>query len=121
MGNLRRCGLSWRHESSTRCRAAQGPASAAGRSQFAIAPVDAPDALRFASVDDQLPLTDVESQRRSTTHSHPVGLEAAILSRTRSPVTSRSNWANESRTFRVSRPMEVVVLNCWVTATKETD
>ncbi len=50
----------------------------------------------------------------------PFFLEAAILSRMRSPVTSRSNWANESSTFSVSRPMEVVVLNAWVTETKLT-
>src|SRR3984893_15096980 len=40
--------------------------------------------------------------------------------RFRSPVTSRSNWAKESRTFSVSRPMLVVVLNCWVIDTNET-
>jgi len=50
----------------------------------------------------------------------PLRLEAAILSRMRSPVTSRSNWAKESNTFRVSLPIEVVVLNCWVTATNDT-
>src|SRR5215470_5622189 len=50
----------------------------------------------------------------------PLRLEAAILSRIRSDVTSRSNWAKESSTFRVSRPIEVVVLNCWVTETNET-
>src|SRR6202035_158287 len=50
----------------------------------------------------------------------PLRLEAAILSRIRSPVTSRSNWAKDSRTLSVKRPIEVVVLNCWVTATKET-
>ncbi len=48
----------------------------------------------------------------------PFFLEAAILSRMRSPVTSRSNWAKDSRTFRVSRPMLVVVLNAWVTETR---
>jgi hypothetical protein len=37
----------------------------------------------------------------------PFFLEAAILSRIRSPVTSRSNWANDKSTFRVSRPIEV--------------
>ena len=42
------------------------------------------------------------------------------MSRMRSPVTSRSNWAKESSTLRVSRPIEVVVLNCWVTETNET-
>src|SRR6266446_7396571 len=50
----------------------------------------------------------------------PLRLEAAILSRMRSEVTSRSNWANDSSTFSVSRPIEVVVLNCWVTDTKDT-
>src|SRR6266446_6352625 len=38
----------------------------------------------------------------------PLRLEAAILSRMRSEVTSRSNWANDSSTFSVSRPIEVV-------------
>jgi len=51
----------------------------------------------------------------------PTGtLEHLILQRMRSPVTSRSNCANESSTLRVSRPIEVVVLNCWVTETNET-
>jgi hypothetical protein len=45
---------------------------------------------------------------------------AAILSRIRSPVTSRSNWAKDKRTFRVNRPMLVVVLNAWVTETNDT-
>ena len=35
----------------------------------------------------------------------PFFLEAAILSRMRSPVTSRSNWAKDNSTFSVSRPM----------------
>ena len=46
--------------------------------------------------------------------------EAATLSRMRSPITSRSNWAKDSRTFSVSRPMQVVVLKDWVTLTKVT-
>ena len=50
----------------------------------------------------------------------PFFFEAAILSRMRSAVTSRSNWAKDSRTLRVSRPMDVVVLNCWVTETNDT-
>src|SRR6266481_130019 len=50
----------------------------------------------------------------------PFRFEAAILSRIRSEVTSRSNWAKDRSTLRVSRPMEVVVLNCWVTETKDT-
>ena len=50
----------------------------------------------------------------------PLALLAAILSRMRSPVTSRSNCANDKRMLRVNRPIDVVVLNCCVTATKET-
>jgi hypothetical protein len=38
----------------------------------------------------------------------------------RSPITSRSNWAKERRMFRVSRPIDVVVLKDWVTLTKVT-
>src|SRR6266850_3541976 len=50
----------------------------------------------------------------------PFFFEAAILSRMRSPVTSRSNWAKDNSTLRVSRPIELVVLNCWVTETNDT-
>ena len=40
----------------------------------------------------------------------PFFFEAAILSRIRSPVTSRSNCAKDSSTLSVSRPMLLVVL-----------
>ena len=50
----------------------------------------------------------------------PVRFEAAILSRIRSAVTSRSNCAKDRSTFRVSRPIELVVLNACVTETKDT-
>jgi hypothetical protein len=49
----------------------------------------------------------------------PFFFEAAILSRMRSPMTSRSNCAKDNRTLRVKRPIGVVVLNCCVTETKE--
>src|SRR5690242_21822722 len=50
----------------------------------------------------------------------PFFFDAAILSRMRSPVTSRSNWANDNSTLSVSRPIELVVLNCCVTETNDT-
>ena len=50
----------------------------------------------------------------------PLRLLAAILSRMRSPVTSRSNCAKDSRMFSINLPIEAVVLNCWVTDTKDT-
>ncbi len=42
------------------------------------------------------------------------------MSRTRSPMTSRSNCANESSTLSVSRPMLEVALNDWVIDTNDT-
>ena len=42
------------------------------------------------------------------------------MSRIRSPITSRSNWAKERRMLSVSRPMLVVVLKACVTETKVT-
>jgi len=50
----------------------------------------------------------------------PFRRAADILSRVRSPISSLSNCANESRMFSVSRPSDVLVLNCCVTATKLT-
>src|ERR1700737_2586348 len=35
-------------------------------------------------------------------------------------LTSRSNCAKDSSTLRVSRPIELAVLNCWVTETNDT-
>ena len=35
-------------------------------------------------------------------------------------LTSRSNWAKDSSTLSISLPIEVVVLNCCVTATNDT-
>src|SRR6201981_1470985 len=49
----------------------------------------------------------------------PFFFEAAILSRMRSPMTSRSNCAKDNRMFRLRRPIDVVVLNCCVTETKD--
>ena len=50
----------------------------------------------------------------------PLRLEAAILSRTRSPISSRSNWAKDNSTLSVSRPMLELVLKDCVTDTNET-
>jgi DNA end-binding protein Ku len=44
-------------------------------------------------------------ERHRATHPNPLALEAAILSRTRSPMTSRSNCANDNRMFSVSLPI----------------
>ena len=66
--------------------------------------------LCLVLIDDEI----VDSRRHTLTEGRPpihqpFFFDAAILSRMRSPVTSRSNCAKESRTFNTKRPMEVVV------------
>jgi len=82
---------------------------------------DRPNELGIDVVDDQLPVFDLVSQAAP---SHPIHIprlrDAANLSRMRSPITSRSNWANDSRMFNVSRPIDVVVLKDCVTETNVT-
>lgn len=65
-------------------------------------------------------MMSLAAERRQPAHVQHFLLEAAILPRMRSPATSRSNWAKESRTLSVRRPIDVVVLNAWVTNTKKT-
>jgi hypothetical protein len=64
----------------------------------------------------------VKNLCRGTVGWRRCGSERGSCSRSwiRSPVTSRSNWAKDKRTFRVNRPMLVVVLNAWVTETNDT-
>ncbi len=77
-----------------------------------IAGEDGAEHLRLRGHDFEL-LVDAAIAERNRSAQRPLRLEAAILSRTRSPITSRSNWAKESSTFSVSRPMLDVVLNDW--------
>jgi hypothetical protein len=78
-----------------------------------------PDKFCFLWIWHQPSIFHVIAQRRHSAHPHTFALDAAILSRIRSPVTSRSNCAKDSRTFSISLPIEVVVLNCWVTETND--
>jgi hypothetical protein len=50
----------------------------------------------------------------------PLRRAEAILSRVRSEMISRSNWAKDRSTLSMSRPIDVLVLNCWVTETNDT-
>jgi hypothetical protein len=84
-----------------------------------IAAEDGPNPLGLLLNHDDLAVPGRSSGTMPPTH-NPLRLEAAILSRMRSEVTSRSNWANDKSTFSVNRPIEVVVLNCWVTETNDT-
>jgi hypothetical protein len=49
-------------------------------------------------------LLDLIAKRHLAADQNPLRLDAAILSRMRSEVTSRSNWANDSSTFRSGAP-----------------
>src|ERR671936_188921 len=42
----------------------------------------------------------------------PLRRAAAILSRVRSAISSRSNWAKDNSTFKTSRPIDVAELKC---------
>ena len=97
----------------SRCRAGR-------RAEGQIALEDESDRLSLVLPDQELALTHLAAERDDAPDQMPLRFEAAILSRMRSPVTSRSNWAKENSTLRVSRPMLVVVLNDWVTETNET-
>ena len=86
-----------------------------------IASEDAAHTISLGFIDGDLPVLWCRIRDGAMPPTHiPLRLEAAILSRIRSEVTSRSNWANDSSTFSVSRPIEVVVLNCCVTETNDT-
>ncbi len=81
---------------------------------------DPADVIGGFFVDDQLPALDAVAIGRHPTHPHALLPAGCTLSRMRSAVTSRSNWAKDSRMFSVSRPIDVVVLNDCVTETKVT-
>ena len=76
--------------------------------------------LRLLKHHDELLVDAAIAERHGSADPEALALGAAILSRTRSPITSRSNWAKESSTFSVSRPMLEVVLKDWVIDTNET-
>ena len=62
-------------------------------------------------IDDvQSAIFDPIAQRNHATHPHSLLLQSGDLVPDCLPVTSRSNWAKDSSTLRVRRPMLVVVL-----------
>src|SRR5207253_2705560 len=79
---------------------------------------DQPDRLRLFGNDDQLAILDVVPERRHAAHPHAFLLRRGDL--VAHPLADHLalERANDSRMLRVSRPIEVVVLNCCVTATK---
>ena len=75
--------------------------------EFEIKLEQASHGHRLVGVEDELLVDIVITEGRQPPIQNPFFLKAAILSRIRSAVTSRSNWAKESSTFNVSRPMEL--------------
>jgi hypothetical protein len=73
------------------------------RAQFGIAAKDRAHEFGLSVDDDQLAVPPAIPERRHPAHPHPFFFEAAILSRMRSPMTSRSNCAKDNRTLRVRR------------------
>jgi hypothetical protein len=65
--------------------------------------------VRVSLVANRLKFFRAETGLPSPPIQRPFFLEAAILSRIRSPVTSRSNRAKDRSTLRVSRAIEVVL------------
>jgi hypothetical protein len=59
------------------------------------------------------------AERRDAAHPHPLLFRGGDLVTDALAVTSRSNCAKDSRMFKVKRPIDVVVLNCCVTETKD--
>jgi hypothetical protein len=80
------------------------------RAKLQIAGEDRAHGFGGGRLDDDLFGDGRITERDRSADPHPLALEAAILSRTRSPMTSRSNWAKDSRILRVSRPILDVVL-----------
>ena len=85
-----------------------------------IAFKDMPDRLSFCLIDSELLIYGIITKGGEPTRPKTSLRDIAILSRMRSPVTSRSNWANDNKTLSVSLPMEFVVLKACVTETNET-
>src|SRR5262249_29781888 len=81
---------------------------------------DLPHPLGLGLVDDESEPVRVHVVPQERVPAGPLLRVAAILSRVSSAMISRSNWAKLSRTFSTSRPIEVAVLNCWVTAANAT-
>src|ERR1700733_12341053 len=89
-------------------------------SRFEIAVKQRPHDCRMILDDVQGAILDPVAQRNHAAHPHSLLLRSSDLVPDPLPVTSRSNWAKDSSTLRVRRPMLVVVLKDWVTETKET-
>src|ERR1035437_3828830 len=88
--------------------------------EFEIAPENQPHTFGLVLDDGNLVVFHLITEGQGTTDPEALTLGGSDLVPNPLGVTSRSNWAKDSSTLSVSRPIEVVVLNCWVTETKDT-
>jgi hypothetical protein len=69
----------------------------------------------FSGDDPELALVYLITERRRPTHPHALPLGGGDLLADALAGHLALELANDKRTFKVNRPIEVVVLNCWVT------
>src|SRR4051794_14988379 len=73
--------------------------------------------LGLGRIDDQLALLRVIAERRVAAHPHALLLRGGDLVADALAGDLTLELGKGNRTLRVSRPIELVVLNCWVTET----
>ena len=104
----------------TIARCGEFPTELPDAAQLQVTLIDVADRAGFGGIDDQPPLANVIAQRRHAAHPHALALGGSDLVADALAGHLALELAKESSTLSVSRPIEVVVLNCWVTATKDT-
>ncbi len=78
-----------------------------------------PDSFGFRRINDQPPLANVISQRRHASHPHALALGGSDLVPDALARDLAFELGERQQDIERSRPIEVVVLNCLVTATNE--
>jgi len=85
-----------------------------------IAAEDGPDLFRLSLIDGYLAILCVIAQRHHAADPQPLAFGGGDLVPDALGRDLALKLGKRNSTFRVNRPIEVVVLNCWVTETKDT-
>src|SRR5258706_12054702 len=80
--------------------------------EFEVSPVDQPDAFGFVFDNGNLAVLHLVAEGQGTADPETLPLGGGNLVPDPLGGDFRSNWAKDRSTFRVSPPMEGVVLNC---------
>ena len=89
------------------------------RAQFRIASKDQPDGLGLSLIHGQLAVLDIIAERDVAAHPHALLLRRRDLVADALAGDLALELGEGEQQFSVSRPIEVVVLNCCVTDTKD--